>query len=156
MGVDVPTVLSAGPSGSASSGDGLPKPEPGVPIKIEKLTPQEASAVVVSAFRTDVETVQTEIQDKINYLSTCKTEALKSALHRSVAEVCEKVIKRYTKSQKLVQNMIDGVEPLSDGDVKKIMAALNSADIELGSVKVWAKNNNVDKSEDGSKRRKKK
>ena len=152
----MPTVLSGHPSGSTSIADGSAKPETGATIEIEKLTPQEASAVVVSAFRTNLETTQTDIQDKINYLSSCKTEALKSALHRSVAEVCEKVIKRYAKSQKLVQNMIDGVEPLSDGDVKKIMAALNSADIELGGVKIWAKKNDVDKSEDGSKRRKKK
>ena len=140
------------------SSSAAPKEEevPPVEVKVEKLTPEEAASVLAQQFRCNAELTLTEIQNKINYLCTCRTESLKSPLHRSVGEQCGKIVSRLTKQQKLVQCLVDKTTPMSDDDIKKLMVNLAKADADLSEIRIWAKNNGIDKEEGGAKKKRKK
>jgi hypothetical protein len=137
-----------------TGGTGGPTPV----VKTEKLTPAEAAKVLVQHFRENVDQTLSQIQTSINYLGTCRTEAMKNSLHRNVAEECAKLINRFQKIQKAAQGLMEDRNGMSDQDVKKIMTSHGNAETAMKLVENWAQTNKVaeDPNAKDNKRRKKK
>ena len=150
--------FSAGASGSGGGGPpavGVASPggvAPGVVAKTEQLSPVEASAKLLQSFRDCSSSTFTEIQQKLNEFGTCKAEATKNPLARSVAEACGKLMVKYSKVQKAIATTLEAnATPMCDNDVRKLMSSLHKADAELLSIQEWARTNGVIKK--GSKRK---
>ena len=78
-------------------------------------------------FRTASADKYSFIQQQLNQLGSWKAEAMKNKLHKSVAEMIGKLVTKYTKVQKIVENLLEDHAALVDKDVVKTIDHLQKA-----------------------------